>query len=90
LHLSANGSLAKKQVCGAAEYQVTATAASQLDFNIPFIYLHIGAWWGPEQVYNSGVKPIGSICHAFTSADDRKPKAIAAPQQHALPRHMVL
>eukprot|EP01087_Luapelamoeba_hula_P017460 TRINITY_DN5507_c0_g1_i1.p1 TRINITY_DN5507_c0_g1~~TRINITY_DN5507_c0_g1_i1.p1 ORF type:complete len:983 (-),score=152.47 TRINITY_DN5507_c0_g1_i1:111-3026(-) len=65
--LAANGSLARRQVCASAKGAVTVTAYAELDFNIPFIYLHLDAYWGPQTVYSSGTKPLGSVCHNFQS-----------------------
>jgi len=78
----ANGSLARKEICASATGQVTATAYAELDFNIPFIYLHMGAWWGPEKIYDSGVKPLGYVCHKFSD----KPHLASAAKQATLPR----
>ena len=85
--LEANGSLVYREACASAKAVVTATAYAELDFNIPFIYLHLGAWWGPEQVYNSGVKHIGSVCHKFSEQGvarlPKKPLHSASPAKFA-------
>lgn len=63
LYGTVQGSLDTKQICGTLSYEIQIQTRSELHLDLAFI--HVNKVFGPEIVYDSGVKPIGTKCLHF-------------------------
>eukprot|EP00824_Muranothrix_gubernata_P000883 TRINITY_DN1101_c0_g1_i1.p1 TRINITY_DN1101_c0_g1~~TRINITY_DN1101_c0_g1_i1.p1 ORF type:complete len:448 (+),score=79.49 TRINITY_DN1101_c0_g1_i1:2-1345(+) len=63
LYLNIDGDLHKKQMCADLKYSVLAQFYAELEMNIPWTWIHIDKKFGPDNIIQTGIQPIGHYCY---------------------------